>query len=125
MKTIKTTKQLRLDELIKHIFENSIKADKNLIKYHSNFDTVVEVDMSGQIAIYGRHYGNELFTVEVEEEITEDTVFEQCVTLLNNDFIFKSKLCNIKYIKEQYNDPIKIYVLIEGELQLIWERENQ
>ena len=124
LKTIKTTKHMRLDELIKHIFEEKIKADKNLIKYQSNFYTVVEVDMSGQIAIYGRHFGNELFTVEVEEEITEDTELDCVISVDSDGYTFKTFNTTIDYLNSIYSDLVQILANIDGKYRTIWERED-
>ena len=127
LKTIKTTKQLRLDELIKYIFEENIKADKNLIKYRSKFGTFVEVDMSGQIAIYGQHFGNELYTVEIEEKITEDMKFELLVGvyLYDDDGYISATFYNGSIDDMKDSEALCIYALINGKLQLIWERDNQ
>ena len=127
IKTIKTTKQLRLDELIKYIFEEKIKADKNLIKYRSKIDTVVEVSMSGEVVIYGQHSGNELFPVEVEEPITEDTKFHILVGIYFLEEI--ESYDSITFYNRSIDDvrdseALCIYALINEKLELIWERDD-
>lgn len=122
LKTIKTTKQMRLDELIKYVWDNGIKSKQELITYKSNLNTVVTIDLSGQIAIYGAHFGNEIFTVEVEELITEDTVFDTLVDVNNNDEVQAIRNASISlYIKEQTKE---IHALINGRLELVWERDE-
>lgn len=126
LKTITTFKQLRLDELIKYIFEEKIKGegDYGLINFHSDADTDVEVNRCGQVSVHGLYSGNELFPIETEEEITEDTLFEQCVVLLKNGAVYVPHNCNIKYIKENYKKPRKAYAVINENLELIWECED-
>ena len=124
LKTIKTTKQLRLDELINYIFEEDIKPSKNYIKYRSKFGTVVEVDMSGQIAIYGRHFGNELYTVEIEEEITEDTELDCVISVDSDGYTFKTFNTTIDYLISTYSDLVQNLAYINGKFITIWERDN-
>lgn len=74
---IKTVKKMNLPELIQYVWDEQIKSDYGATQYHSNVNTIVEVDMSGQVSVLGKHYGSEVYTVPVMEELTEDTEFDE------------------------------------------------
>ena len=115
LKTITKTKQMRLDELIKYGFENNIK---NKV-YRSDNGKSVRFDSGWDIG------SEDLFTVEVEEEITEDTEFEQGVVVLKYGAIHVFFKSNIKYLKQRYaGQQFKIYVFIDGGLELICGEDN-
>lgn len=73
MTKIKVEKQMTLPELIKYAWKNDIR-NKN---YHSNTDEFVTVnfDVLGHVRLSESIAQLEKFTVEVEEEIDENTVF--------------------------------------------------
>lgn len=79
---IKTKKQLNLPQLIEWAWDNDIKneifiADKQL--------TNIEFDDTGDVLIYGNDNKKTVkFSIEVEEEITEDTVIPKML-ILDND----------------------------------------
>ena len=131
IKTIKTIKYMRLDELIKHIFDNDIKDEsfssnikcepyyefKNTVYVHPNGTISLGLDKINSIT------DRDLFRVEVEEPITEDTVFELLIELFFDgeeyyslEFTDKS----IGYVKNK--ETTSIYGLIDGKLELIYER---
>ena len=114
LKTITKTKQMRLDELIKYGFENNIK---NKV-YRSDNGKSVRFDSGWDIG------SEDLFTVEVEEEITEDTEFEKFVVIFKNKTISTPLERNIKFIKKYYENIKSVYALIDGKLELIWEADN-
>lgn len=123
---IKTTKQMRLDELIKYVWENELKADNKLLRFVSQVDSVVEVDMSGQVRVYGQHYGNELFTVEVEEKLTEDTLIQDLADVFFDPLVGGP---NVEYhtdcIKNIKQDGIETYSLaIFYKDTLIWSKDT-
>lgn len=69
---IKTVKKLNLPELINHVWENEDYPNR----FVNNFNGEVVFNDSGKFMTdnsFISHYS--LFTVEVEEEITEDTEF--------------------------------------------------
>lgn len=121
LKTITVNKRMRLDELIKYAWENDIK---NTI-YESDNGQIVKFLGNGRYESGWNFGSDDLFTVRVEEEITENTMFERCVVLLANGAIQTTPIsCNIKFIKEFYKEPIKVYVMTNKNLELIWERED-
>ena len=123
IKTIKVKKQLRLDELIKYIFDNGIE-DKVFPSNGGSIFDMCEARISGSGNIKTSGYINEhtTFTVEVEEQITEDTVFNTLVDVNSNDEVHIAWNDSISlYDKEQTKE---IHALVNGKLQLIWEAES-
>ena len=116
IKTIKVKKTKNLSELIEYIRE-SRKKDTEFV---SNYENIVNVDYIGQITTVGK-FLNDTFIVEVEEEITEDTVFNTLVDVNNNDEVHIAWNDSISlYDKEQTKE---IHAIVNGKLQLIWEAE--
>jgi len=75
---IKTKKEMNLPELIEWIFRNNIKNES----YKTNGAEVYELyfDAYGTPRFSSLVYKHHTFTVEVEEEITENTVLPKLVT---------------------------------------------
>ena len=131
LKTIKATKQMRLDELIKYVWDNGIKEQKfkanNQLIYPFKGGNNVTVNEDGKI-YFGSLEKNMLsekdtFTVEIEEPITEYTEFD-CILEIR-----KGSLTHIrgrKTIKENLTEETeRFYALIDGKLQLVWERDGE
>ena len=133
LKTIKTTKQFRLDELIKYVWENDITDEK----YESSTKTYKSVSfrddnyMSNNGYVIGK---GDLFTVEVEEEITEDTKFDTLVSVYPPLGYNLDSFVDV-YTNQTINGVISddktvgvetecIYTIINGKLELIWERDR-
>lgn len=131
LKTIKTTKHMRLDELIKYVWENDITDEK----YESSTKTYKSVSfrddnyMSNNGYVIGK---DDLFTVEVEEEITEDTKFDTLVSVYPPLGYSLDSFVDV-YTNQTINGIIsedkmigveteRIYALIDNKLELIWER---
>lgn len=122
IKRITKTKQMRLDELIKYIFENNIKNKC----FCSEQKKTLEVDIYGKIIPRAHFNKNSIFPVEIEEEITEDTEFEQGVVVLKYGAIITFSKSSFGYLKQRYaGQQFKIYVFIDGGLELIWESEEK
>lgn len=84
---IKTTKQMRLDELIRYIYENGIvdeiyKSDSLGFEVLVNLASAVKIDAKSEIGICV--HKEILFTVQVEEEVTEKTVFDKLLFTYKN-----------------------------------------
>ena len=133
LKTIKRTKQMRLNELIKYVWENSI-SDKEF-KSETNPHVIVYVTQDNNVLDNGYSIGeNDLFPVEIEEEITEDTEFESVLTVLRDKFGLTSISYNtnlttsikktIKNFEETNYKPLSIYALIDDKLELIYKVED-
>ena len=125
LKTIKTTKQMRLDELIKYIRDNRVREKTFRTDEHGNaLSNALKVDEDGLIETYfpNMHLNNS-FTLEVEEPITEDTVFKCLLEIIDGELVY---IRNKKTIKESVKDDTdRFYALIDGKLQLVWERDGE
>ena len=125
LKTIKTTKQMRLDELIKYIRDNRVREKTFRTDEHGNaLSNALKVDEDGLIETYfpNMHLNNS-FTLEVEEPITEDTVIETLVEIQKNEQVNLWFDTNITTYRNA--DTSKFYALIDGRLELVWERDEE
>ena len=129
IKTIKTTKQLRLDELIKYVWENdgSLFKEYKTIMFHTKDDKSVTFDDTGLYESNNWFDPEDLFTVE--EPITKDTEFNYLVyvsTRKGKSSSYATYFQTINTILEHSGsiDSIrKIYALIDDKLEIIWERD--
>ena len=118
LKTIKKNVQMRLDELIKYVWDNEYKNRE----YYSKDGILVDFMNRGDLSTDFFVSKDEVFTVEVEEPITEDTVFNTLVDVNSNDEVNTTKNVSVGlYAKEQTKE---IHALIDGKLQLIWEADS-
>lgn len=130
LKTIKTTKELRLDELIKYVWENdgSLFKKHKAIMFYTKDSKSVTFDDTGHYESNNWFDPEDLLIVEEEEEITEDTVFDRLVELYRDAYDEQYRTVNyfnenINYVKD--DNTVFIYALIDNKLELIWERDNQ
>lgn len=125
IKTIKVKKQLRLDELIKYIRDNRVREKTFRTDEHGNaLSNALKVDEDGLIETYfpNMHINNS-FTVEVEEEITEYTEFEDVVRVTREKGITQDKNMSINDCLDWKDYQVQIFAMLDGKLQLIWEAE--
>lgn len=121
LKTIKTTKQMRLDELIKYVWDNSVNEKRVFLGNHGQrvvFDNVGGFYPSGYA-----YSPDSTFTVEIEEPITEDTVFETLVEIQKDEQVNLWFDTNI--VTYRNAGTSKFYALINGKLELVYEREDK
>ena len=118
IKTIKVEKQLRLDELIKYVWDNQLYPET----FKSNFNDFAHFDKTGKYRLIDQKGINQAtkFTVEVEEETTEDTNFRWLVEV-SDTRIWTQRNASIGDVKVK--DTKTIYALINGKLELIWEEK--
>ena len=118
IKTIKVKKQLRLDELIKYVWDNHLYPET----FKSNFNDFAHFDKTGKYRLIEQKGINQAtkFTVEVEEEVTKRTLFEWLIEV-NKSGIHEEETSSISAIEDE--DTIRIYALLDEKLQLIWEAE--
>ena len=121
LKTIKRTKYLNLHELIKYVWENDV-TDKDFKSETSPHVIVTATPLNNVINNGFAIEKNDLFTVEIEEEITEDTEFEFLVEVYKKG----KEYFATGYYNYELNDVIDydtelIYALIDGKLELIYE----
>ena len=125
LKTIKIKKQMRLDELIKYVWDNGITNRK----FQGNYFKHVEINEVGEVRLFMQETPifsfdeHNTFTVEIEEPITEDTVFKCLLEIIDGKLVY---IRNKKTIKESVKDDTdRFYALIDGKLQLVWERDEE
>lgn len=82
MPTIKIKKEMNLPELIEWGFKNNIK---NAV-YNSKNGLSVNFSFDGKAVIGYAFSEEDTFTVEIEEEITEDTVLPRLVKYTYNSY---------------------------------------
>ena len=125
LKTIKTTKQMRLDELIKYIRDNRVREKTFRTDEHGNaLSNALKVDEDGLIETYfpNMHINNS-FTVEVEEEIDYDTIFEEVYRVTKEGVVTSDKNKSIGDCLDWKDYQVQIFAMLDGKLQLIWEAE--
>jgi len=121
LKTIKKVKQLRLDELLKLCWDSHITSG-----IYRNKRCLLQVFDSSNVVLSGSVSATDTFEVQVEEEITEETKFDLLLEL----WLYDGEYRTYSYINRcigqlKDSNTVSIYALIDGKLQLIWERENQ
>ena len=103
LKTIKRTKQMRLDELIKYVRQNKKTLFEKHVKisFKTKDNKIVIFANNGDFVTGYCINIDDLFEVEIEEEITEDTEFEKCVVIFKDKSTISTPLeHNIKFIKK-------------------------
>ena len=119
IKTIKVKKEMNFTELMEYILENDIREREFRSRGNKYSFSVCEV---GIFDFYCENYNvGETYEVEVEEEITEDTEFGTLVEIFDEGRIDIHYSERMKYVKDSTSK--KIYALIDGDLQLVWERD--
>ena len=127
LKTIKTTKQMRLDELIKYIRDNRVREKTFRTDEHGNaLSNALKVDEDGLIETYfpNMHINNS-FTVEVEEEIDYGTVFEEVYRVTKEGYVTSDKNKSIDSCLDWKDYQVQIFAMLDGRLQLVWERDEE
>lgn len=123
LKTIKTTKYLNLHELIKYVWENDV-TDKDFKSETSPHVIVTATQLNNVINNGFAIEKNDLFTVEIEEEITEDTELDCVISVDSDGYTFKTFNTTIDYLNSTYSDLVQILANIDGKYRTIWERGN-
>lgn len=125
IKIIKVKKQLKLDELIKYIRDNRVREKTFRTDEHGNaLSNALKVDEDGLIETYfpNMHLNNS-FTVEVEEEIDYDTIFEEVYRVTKEGVVTSDKNKSIGDCLDWKDYQVQIFAMLDGKLQLIWEAE--
>jgi formylmethanofuran dehydrogenase subunit C len=112
---IKTKKQLNLPQLIEWAWENKIK---NRAFYSNTDGGSVYFDKDGDVYVEHEIAKTETFTIKVEEEITEDTVFQSIVEVTIDDLFAIWECASISTWKNEHSKEFHAY--IDGKFQCIW-----
>lgn len=137
---IKTKKKMNLSELIEWVWDNDIK-NKRFVTDSEIKMTSVLVSLEGLISIEGFNITEvdkeDTFTVEVEEEITEDTKLDTLIEVytegsetivhdigrnIMNDFDRETPEVAINDVCS--SDTLELHTLIGGKLVKIWSKEK-
>lgn len=121
IKTVKVKKQLRLDELIKYVWDNQLYPET----FKSNFNDFAHFDKTGKYQLIDQRGINQAtkFTVEVEEEIDYGTVFEEVYRVTKEGYVTSDKNKSIDSCLDWKDYQVQIFAMLDGKLQLIWEAE--
>ncbi|XWX34246.1 hypothetical protein LMHOCYYV_CDS0022 [Staphylococcus phage PG-2021_4] len=119
---IKTKKEMNLPELIEWAWENGIDNKT----YTSPKGSEISFDEYGDIVDVYRIEPNDVFTIEVEEEITEDTVLPKLVTRTVKGHYGLWKKGSINSLKHiTFNDVEAFYIPNDDlTMTLIWTKEE-
>ncbi|MGP5095753.1 hypothetical protein [Staphylococcus equorum] len=116
---IKRKVQKTLPQLIEWAIDNDIK--HRVFVSNPNFDGVtykLGFDIGGDLYFEEALSPTLLFTVEVEEEITEDTEFKCLIEKGANNLFYRLTNSSIDEWKDGHSKEFHAY--IDGEFKLIW-----
>lgn len=127
MKTIKRERQVRLDELLKYVWDNDI----NDTQFESDNDSWVRVDEYGDVVDVYSIEKSDLFTITEEVEITGDTVLDVILVYDeysgNKNHVGRVFRVSINQIVEINNDGNIKFIYLQKEDgsigDLIWSKE--
>ncbi|MGD6772407.1 hypothetical protein [Staphylococcus simulans] len=131
MVKIKINREFNLAGLLEYIIENEI-TDKYY--FNSARNAVVEVTKNGFISFLNTFKPDDTFTVEVEEEVTEDTEIPTLMVVYDlpgQKSIHCSTFYNlsIKYILDTKDNEVNIksfhMVNQDGTATLLWKKEGE
>lgn len=117
IKTVKVEKKLRLDELIKYVWDNDIQNRR----FRSNESDVLVLVEHGRVLTEWTIEKCETFTVEVEEKIDYDTIFEEVYRVTKEGYVTSDKNKSINECLDWKDYQTQIFAMIDRKLELIWE----
>lgn len=117
MPTIKTKKEMNLPELIEWGFRNEIKNEQYFCKEDNSKSLTFNSYGNVQFSAFYPYLPSDTFKVEVEEEITEDTVFEHIIEVRGSDHATWN---NTSIADEKLPNSTQFYAYIDEEYKLIW-----
>ncbi len=130
MVKIKQKKQLNLPQLIEWGFDNDVR-NKYFLTHDSEGNvSEMSFDIRGLPKFSSVVDKSDTFTVEVEEEITEDTMIDELVELyedyLESNEILKHENRSISEAKDEDGCASQAFYIIYDDLTmtLIWTREK-
>lgn len=116
MPKIKRKVEMTLPELIEWAWENNVKEKA----FYSNVDDgFVYFDMVQTVSVEQSIAENETFTVEIEEEITEDTVFKHLYEFTKGKFFHNYEDISISKRKDELSK--EFWIRKDGTMTLIWK----
>ena len=132
IKTIKVKKQLRLDELIKHVWDDRLFPRDYKVDGKIGESRYVSFNGGGMLRAHFGYHENDVFTVEVEEKITEETKLLNAVAYVWDEITYQYFYMtgfnqSIKEMKESLSKNQTLYEVlmpVENKTMLVWEREE-
>lgn len=118
MPTIKTMKEMNLPELIEWAIKKDIKDEK----FYSKNGCHISIDFRGHVFLWDIRL-NETFTVEIEEEITEDTAIHKLIELSDKGLLGRTILnINSSINLAKTDESLAFYILNDDlTMTLIWK----
>ena len=121
---IKKKKQLNLPQLIEWAYHEGSDIRDEKIKSESMTVTFSEIGTPHIETKFHFLQVDELFTVEAQEEITEDTVFEYLINVYRGNGTFMELDTNECINEYNVANLIEVHAYIDGEFKLIWTHEK-
>lgn len=128
MVKIKQKKQLNLPQLIEWAAVNDVKV--KVFESNPNFDGVtykLGFNKAGDLYFDEALSPTLLFTVEVEEEITLDTVFEEILLIVNNGLgieVYSNYSINDVLSNNEGYYEETVMLILKPDPEVIWTREK-
>lgn len=124
MVKIKQKKQLNLPQLIEWL----LKSGYRNYTANSNMGNIVTLSRYGAIQFsLGTFFPEETFTIEVEEEITLDTVFEEILLIVNNGLgieVYSNYSINDVLSNNEGYYEETVMLILKPDPEVIWTREK-
>ena len=119
---IKTKKTMKLPQLIEWAWENGLKGE--IFSIDQNEESGIYIATNSDFMLNSADFIRitDTFTVEVEEEITEDTEFKTLIEVTEIQNVFTHINTSINEIN--HDTVVEIHALINGRLNLIWTCEK-
>ena len=124
MPTIKRKVEMNLPEFIAWAVDNHITGSF----YANNRVNAkrIRFEFGGIVSSHGELRSHDTFTVEVEEEITEDTVLDNLIEIRKEGLLGGVRLYKNSSINKVENDKSVAYYIMNDDLEmtLIWKRKE-
>lgn len=126
---IKRKVQKNLPQLIEWVWDNNRKAKNFKCKEGNEIKHIIYANPTGRLNLDSERYydKNDLFTVEVEEEITEDTVFEEILLIVNNGLgieVYSNYSINDVLSNNEGYYEETVMLILKPDPEVIWTREK-
>lgn len=127
MVKVKQKKTMNLPQLIEWAYHQGSDVRDEKIKSESMTITFSEIGTPHIETKFHFLQVDELFTVEVEEELTEDTKFKHLIEIEQDDTCYmwlNTSVSAEKQVNDCKNLSKEFHAYIDGEFKLIWTRET-
>ena len=128
MVKVKTKKEMTLSELVEYGFNNPKKIRGKIFKPQSfdSFWNPVDVRFSDDgcaVNVNGSVTNEDVYTIEIEEEITEDKTIPKMLTIYCDDNTLIQENTSLKFLSK--TNLKSAYIMNDDEtMALIWNKEK-